>query len=232
MDNAIWTIFYDYPSEGRNEYLRWFHEVYIPKALSHTGYLWAAHYQIVPNVKRPNLHRSDAPALPTDSGYAILLGGESTRTFFDPTPTQLERGYDDETRAMIARRIRPVTYIHSVEWRVDGPEAHRRDPTGMPGPVIQMGCFDASGQDEDLGAWYAQERMILVSRTTGSVGARKMLATVGTQRHGALYDFMSLELRSKHFPALGETDWTSRVHRYLVHPRGSSFVGTRIWPPG
>ncbi len=231
MENAIWTIMYDFPKDGLDDYLSWFHEIHIPEALSRKGYLWAAHYQIVPHEGRIILRRSDGPALPVDTGYAILYGGESTRTFFDPSPTQLKERYDTETREMIARRIRPVTYIHAVEWRTEGLESDRRDPKGMPGPFIQMGCFDASGQDEELGTWYAQERMVLWSRLPGSVGGRKLLATVGPQRHGVLYDFTSMELHKKHFPPLNRTEWSSRVHSHLLHPQGSSFWGRRIWPP-
>ena len=193
MENAIWTIMYDLPEESQDEYLSWFHDMHIPEALSRNGYLWAAHYRIMPSKTRNKLRRSDDPALPVNKGYAILYGGESTRTFFNPSPTQLGNSYNTKTREMIGRRIRPVAYIHTVEWRTEGPESDRGDPRGMPAPFIQMGLFDASGQDEDLGAWYAQERMVLWSRTPGSVSGRKLLATVGPQRHGVLYDFTSLE---------------------------------------
>jgi hypothetical protein len=231
MENAIWTIFYDVPNEGRDEYLNWFHQVHIPATLLRKGYLWAAHYQVVPKKQRANARRSDAPALPEDTGYAILYGGESTRTFLDPSPMQLKSLNDTKTQEMMARRIHPVAYIHTVEWRAEGLESNQRDPSGKPAPFIQMGLFDASGQDEDLGAWYAQERMVLWSRTPGSVTGRKLLATVGPQRHAVLYDFTSVDVRKNYFPGLNATDWTSRVHSYLVHPRGSAFLGRRIWPP-
>ena len=231
MDNAIWTVIYDLPNECRNEYLSWFHEVHIPETLLRPGYLWAAHYQVIPRKQRASLARSDAPALPMETGYAILLGGESTRTFLDPNPTQLEEKDSPETRKMMARRIRKVSYIHTVEWRVEGPEFNKNDPRGTPGPFVQMGVFDASGQDEDLGTWYARERMVLWSRVPGSISGRKLLATLGPQRHGVLYDFIPEEVRQTHFPRLNGTEWTSRVHSYLVHPHGSAFLGRRIWPP-
>jgi hypothetical protein len=230
MENAIWTVFYDYPDENRNAYLEWFHKVHIPEKLSRPGYLWAAHYQVLPKEWRTKLRRSDAPALPVDKGYALLVGGESTRTFFDPSPKQLKDSRDTETREMIARRIRPVSYIHTVEWRTEGPESPGRDPSGMPGPFIQMGCFDASGQDEDLGSWYAQERMVLWSRVPGAVTGRKLLAAAGPQRHGVLYDFISIELHKTHFLPINNTEWTLRIHSYLLHPLGSALVGRRIWP--
>jgi hypothetical protein len=231
MENAIWTTIYDLPGEGRDEYLNWFHKVHLPQGLSRKGYLWAAHYKLMPNKQSVKVGRSNAPALPVETGYAILYGGESTRTFLDPSPSQLKKGYDAKTQEMMARRISPFSYIHTVEWRADGFESGRKDPTGMPAVFIQMGLFDASGEDEQLGTWYAQERMNLWSRTPGSVGGRKLLATVGPQRHGVLYDFISLELHKEHFPGINATDWSRRLHPYLVHPPGSSFLGKRIWPP-
>jgi hypothetical protein len=235
MESAIWTIFYDYPQEGRKEYLDWLHEVQIPKMLARSCYLWAAHYQVVPTSERGHFSatrvgRSNAPALPTDSGYAFLIGGESTRIFFDPTPSRQEEEYDAESRQMFSRRSGPVSYVHTVEWRIEGPAFGKRDPKGVPGPVMQMGCFDASGRDEELGAWYAQERMVRVSKTSGAIQGRKLLAAAGIQRHGVLYDFMSLQERNRHFLPLEETEWTSRIHPYLIHPQGSAFVGRRIWP--
>ncbi len=231
MENAIWAVFYDLPEEGLDEYLSWFHEVHLPEALSRKGYLWAAHYRILPHEKRVRLRLSDGPALPVDTGYVVLFGGESTRAFLDPTPTQLKERCDPDTREMIGRRIRPVTYIYAVEWRTEGVESDHRDPRGLPAPFIQMGCFDASGQDEELGAWYAQERMVLWSRLPGSVGGRKLVATVGPQRHGVLYDFISMELHQKHFPPINRTEWTLRIHTHLLHAQGSSLLAKRLWPP-
>ena len=230
MENAIWAIFYDVPDDIRSAYLDWFHNVHLPQTLSRPGYLWAAHYEVIPRVERSRLNYSDAPPLPMDSGYALMLGGESTRTFFDPSPSQLEAGYDPETREMLGRRTGSVSYIYTVEWRINGPDSEKGDPSGMPAPFMQTGCFDASGQDEDLGAWYTQERMDLWSRTPGSVSGRKLLAAAGPQRHAVLYDFVSRELHATNFPPLNQTEWTARVHGYLIHPRGSAMVGRRIWP--
>jgi len=230
MENAIWTTFYDVPDRRRDEYLNWLHDVHIPATLSRPGYLWAAHYHVVPREVTHKLQRSDDTPLPTKTGYALQFGGESTRTFFSPSPTQQASSYDGKTQEMIESRTGAVSYIHTVEWRIKGPDSSSMDPSGMPAPFIQMGCFDASDQDEDLGAWYVQERLHLWSRTPGSGGGRKLLAASGPQRHGILYDIVSMDLFREHFPPLNETEWTSRVHGYLVHPVGSAFLGRRIWP--
>lgn len=234
MDRAVWAIFYDLPEEGREEYLAWFHEVHIPEKLARPGCVWAAHYEAKPPGARferiaARLRRSDDPALASGRGFVALFGGETTRAFYDPSPAQLRERQSAETRRMADARIRARGLILCEEWRVEGPEA--REAPGVPAPAMQMGCYDAGGRDEDLQAWYAQERMAGVARTPGCVGARKYLAATGAPRHAVLYEFSSLAAREAHYVALEETEWTRRVHGYLVHPPGSPLVGSRIWPP-
>lgn len=235
MDNAVWAVFYDLPEKGRDEYLSWFHEVHIPEKLSRPGYRWAAHYENAPAGERfqkvlDRLGRSDDPALASGTGFIALFGGETTRTFLDPSPSQLMDRASPETREMIERRIRPLGLILCEEWRVDGPDADKRGPDRSLAPAIQMGRYDGNGNDEDLEAWYAQERMIAIERTRGCVGARKLLAAVGDPRHSVLYEFVSLEDRETHFVPIEETIWSQKVQRYLIHPPGSPVVGRRIWP--
>lgn len=234
MDRAVWAIFYDLPEEGREEYLAWFHEVHIPEKLARPGCVWAAHYEAKPPGARferiaARLRRSDDPALASGRGFVALFGGETTRAFYDPSPAQLRERQSAETRRMADARIRARGLILCEEWRVEGPEA--REAPGVPAPAMQMGRYDAGGRDEDLQAWYAQERMAGVARTPGCVGARKYLAATGAPRHAVLYEFSSLAAREAHYVALEETEWTRRVHGYLVHPPGSPLVGSRIWPP-
>lgn len=234
MDRAVWAIFYDLPEEGREEYLTWFHEVHIPEKLARPGYVWAAHYEAKPPGARferiaARLRRSDDPALASGTGFVALFGGETTRAFYDPSPAQLRERQSSETRRMADARIRARGLILCEEWRVEGPEA--REAPGVPAPAMQMGRYDAGRRDEDLQAWYAQERMAGVARTPGCVGARKYLAATGAPRHAVLYEFSSLAAREAHYVALEETEWTRRVHGYLVHPPGSPLVGSRIWPP-
>ena len=94
-----------------------------------------------------------------------------------------------------------------------------------------MGVFDAPGKDEEVAAWYAQERMVLVSQKAGCVCGRKLVAVAGNQRQGVLYDFTSPEPRRENFLPIEETPWTAKIHPWLIHPQGSAFVGSRIWPP-
>lgn len=236
MDRAVWAIFYDLPEEGRDEYMAWFHEVHIPEKLARPGYLWAAHYETRHPGERfariaARLRRSDDPAHASGAGFIALFGGESTRTFYDPSPAELRERQSPETRRMTDARIRAKGLILCEEWRVEGPEAGAREAPGVLAPAMQMGRYDAGGEDEDLEAWYARERMAGVSTTPGCLGARKYLAATGAQRHAVLYEFASLAAREAHYVALEETEWTRRVHGYLTHPPGSPLVGSRLWPP-
>ena len=43
-DRALWITWYDLPEGGRDDYLAWLHEIYMPGILDRTGLLWAAHF--------------------------------------------------------------------------------------------------------------------------------------------------------------------------------------------
>jgi hypothetical protein len=106
------------------------------------------------------------------------------------------------------------------------------------GDVVQFGCYSTptSAVDDDLGAWYAQERFPLLARLPGCIGARKLLVSVGECKHAILHEFESLAAREQHF-APHEADahkpgtWMGRVRPQLAHAAGSPMVGARIWPP-
>lgn len=236
MDRAVWAIFYDLPDECRDEYMDWFHGAHIPEKLSRPGYLWAAHYEARHPGSRfeeiaARLRRTVDPDLASGTGFIALFGGESTRTFYDPSPAQLRERQSAEARKMTGMRLRAKGLILCEEWRVEGPDADKREAPGVMAPAIQMGRYEAQGNDEDLQAWYAQERMAGVSRTPGCVGARKYLIATGAPKHSVLYEFTSLAVREANYISLEETEWTRRVHGYLAHPPGSPLVGSRIWPP-
>ena len=221
MDLGIWAIWYELDDAERPEYLRWFHQVHIPEKLSRPGYLWAAHY-----------------ALESEKGYLALFGGETPHTFLNPSPGQLAHRQTAETKRYMQMRKQPAACILAEEARVEGPDAGRRGPNGTPGPVIQFGNYNAASPavEDDLGGWYAQERLPLLAKLPGCIGARKMLATVGTHKHAILHEFVSLELREEHFgpherDALDPKTWMGRVRPQLTHAPRSPAIGTRIWPP-
>jgi len=223
MDRGIWAIWYEIADDNQSEYLDWFHSVHIPEKLSRPGYVWAAHYTLI-------------PAAQTTS-YLALFAATTAYTFLNPSPGQLLQRQSPQTKRMMAMRQQPAASIFSEEVRIDGPDAGKRGSAMTAGPVIQMGNYNAANPavEDDLGAWYAQERLPLLASLPGCVGARKMLATVGAFKHAILHEFTSLELRERHFgPHEGEArdpnTWMGRVRPQLRHAPRSPAVGQRIWP--
>jgi hypothetical protein len=223
MDRGIWAISYELPDEHKPEYLAWFHDVHIPEKLSRPGYLWAAHYEVG--------HSGQS------RGYLALFGAGSPHAFLNPSPSQLAQRQGAETRRMMGMRQQSFACILVEEARVDGPDAAKRGP-GMPlGPVIQMGNYNAASPtvEDDLGAWYAQERLPLLAKLPGCIGARKLLAAAGAYKHAILHEFTSPELREQHFgpheaDARNPNTWMGRIRPQLTHAPRSPAVGRRIWP--
>ncbi|MBM3357969.1 MAG: hypothetical protein FJY54_09615 [Betaproteobacteria bacterium] len=223
MDRGIWAISYELPEGDKSEYLAWFHDVHIPEKLLRPGYLWAAHYDLG--------HGGHG------KGYLALFGAGSAHTFLNPSPGQLAQRQSAESGRMMAMRQQSFACILVEETRVDGPEASKRGPGMTPGPVVQMGNYNAASPavEDDLGAWYAQERLPLLAKLPGCIGARKLLAAVGAYKHAILHEFASLELRERHFgpheaDARNPDTWMGRVRPHLTHAPRSPAVGRRIWP--
>jgi hypothetical protein len=227
MDRGIWAICYDLADEYREPYLDWFHQVHIPEKLARPGYRWAAHYQLV-DVN----HRAGS------KGYLALFGGSTTHTFLKPSPRQLLMRQSAETRQFMSMRRESAASIFAEELRVEGPAAALRGCDVGMGAVIQFGNYNAADPavEDDLGAWYAQERLPMLATLPGCIGARKLLATVGEYKHAILHEFQSLEMREQHFAphearAHDPATWMGRVRPRLTHAPWSPAVGQRIWPP-
>ena len=224
MDRGIWAIWYDISAEHMTDYVDWFHHVHIPDKLARPGYVWAAHYVLVQGGM--------------ETGYLALFGGRTAHSFLQPSPGQLLLRQSAETKRFMGMRIQSSSCILAEEIRVDGPAAAQRGSGLTPGPAIQFGNYNAASPavEDDLGAWYAQERLPLLAALPGCIGARKMLATVGAYKHAILHEFVSLELREQHFApheaaAHDPGIWMGRVRPQLTHAPRSPAVGRRIWPP-
>ena len=226
MDRGIWAIWYELPDAIRPEYLEWFHHVHIPDKLSRPGYLWAAHYELDARADKE-----------MRGGYLALFGGLTAHSFLNPSPGQLLQRQSAETRRMMAMRERSAACILAEETRIDGPDVAQRGSSLTPGPVVQMGNYNAASPavEDELGAWYAQERLPLLAALPGCIGARKMLASVGAYKHAILHEFTSIESREQHFApheaqAHDPETWMGRVRPQLTHAPRSPAVGRRIWP--
>ncbi len=222
MDRGLWAIWYEISDAMRAEYLAWFHDVHIPEKLARPGYAWAAHYALESRDKH---------------AYLALFAATTTATFLNPSPAQLAQRQSAQTRRMIGMRQQAQSCILAEETRVDGPQVAQRGPGLTAGAVVQFGCYHTanSAVDDDLGAWYAQERFPLLASLPGCIGARKMLVSVGAQKHAILHEFVSMAAREQHF-APHEADahkpdtWMGRVRPQLTHAPGSPMVGRRLWP--
>ena len=172
-----------------------------------------------------------------DGSYIALFGGETAHTFLAPSPAQLAARQSAETKSFMRMRLQSSACILAEEAGVDGPDIARRGARRTPGPVIQLGNYNAANPavEDDLGAWYAQERLPMLSKLPGCIGARKMLASVGAYKHAILHEFVSLEMREKHFgpheaQAHDPNTWMGRVRPQLTHAPRSPAVARRIWP--
>lgn len=189
MGSGIWAIVYDLQNDGRQNYLTWFHEVHIPEKLSRPGYESAAHFRSL------DAEASEKPAGSSCRGASnlALFVGETTRTFFDPSPGQLKQRQDELTRTMIGRRIGAVSTIYTIEWRMDQNGFYPGSGEAPIGRFIRMERFADPDKDEDLEVWCAQERAIQVSRIPGCLGITKVLAAMGAPRHALISEFSDLD---------------------------------------
>ena len=175
MSQAIWILQYDLTSGSEYEYLNWFHNIHIPEKLGRPGYLWAVHYQGRIGALDHNENRRS---------YLALFGGISTRTFLDPSPSELRGTQDDLTREMMGNRRSSKGNVFALEWSVNG-QNDLQEPRG-----IQLDFFiHSDGNDEKVGAWAAKSLPSL-SQTTESDDSRiyKLISVTRNHFHGILHD--------------------------------------------
>ncbi len=237
MDRGMSVAWYDLPESGREEYLGWLHEKYIPKLLKYPRILWAAHYRTDLSIKPLPRLRHTKETLPGGYAYIFLLGAEDAHAFSALTPYNQKGKIDPVNQKMLGMRVGERLNIFTEEARVEGPEAKHREGPYTPGPCIQFGSFNSgSFEDEDeLLSWYADYRLPAMAEIPSSMGMRKLASVSGWAKHGVMYEFTSLEARAKNFRAheakdTKTADWTEEVIAKLVHAPGSPNVAERIYP--
>jgi len=187
MDRGLWITWYDLPDYGRDAYLSWLHETYMPAFLKRPGFLWAAHYASVQKEKttrsRPAaVKHTDESAVPTGDRYILMFGAEHTNVLGNPVPSALNAGLPDADRKMLAMRIGERVNIMAEAARVDGPEARGYRAGMAPAPCIQLGSFNCAWKDEEeMLAWYPDgcERQVFQPR----FGCRRELARAACGRN-------------------------------------------------
>lgn len=242
MSEAIWATWYDLDEINREQMLDWTHGTYLPWLKQQQGIAWVAHYRNVGT--GPALatyhdiagHAAVEEGLGTGSQFVVMAGAANPYAFYKPCIQDIVRpeGFD----AKLAQRRGLRQAVLAEEARVSGPASEAGLPGGVPAPAIQFGTYRIRTVEEelDLAQWYAQQRMPVMSRMPGAVQTRKFLCSVGWAKHAILYEFESLEARTREFEVPHEskvTDplhWTGRIVRTTLHTPGSPVVGERIWP--
>ena len=242
MDTAIKAEWYDLDDADREDFLAWLHGKHLPALQARPGHIWIGHYNRAPQTGKttppghPPRRDTTDPNVPRGSQYLLVTAAASPDVFFDPNVTAET---DTETVARLAKRKEYRFGIFIEETRVSGPDWYRHLPgTGAP-PAIQLGNYLTSTQkdDMDLALWYRTMKLPQVTRARGCIGARKLVSLVGWAKHGIMYEFESLEARTRQFEEPEESkivdpkEWTGRIVRTTLHTPGSPVVGERIWPP-
>ena len=214
MSQAIWILQYDLTSGSEYEYLNWFHNRHIPEKLARPGYLWAVHYQGQIGALDHSEHRRS---------YLALFGGISTRTFLDPSPSELRGTQDDLTKEMMGKRLSSKGNVFALEWSVNELK-NLQEPRSQ---QLDFFSIRADGNDEEVGAWAAKSLSSLSKNPElNDSKTYKLISVTGGHFHGILHDAGShhpIGLNKK----LSKTQ-TSEFFRDLAIEH---FNGQRIWPP-
>lgn len=238
MHRAIWTIIYDLGDDGRDAYLRWFHDVHIPEKLARPGYNWAGHYEIGATSMRRGavaLEGQDGTGASPLAGkrYIAMFGGESTATFYNPSPLQLKGHQDEETRRMIGCRVNPAGFVFAEEWCVSGQAGQGEDrlvEDPASAPAMEFSLFDTQQSDEDIGVWCVQQRRAAFKQGAGCLAMYKLLASSGPAQHGALHGYAGLDALTSHLELLQEPSKSHNEKTGHELPLSSTAMATRIWP--
>lgn len=243
MDKSIWAHWYNLPGGDKDGFFDWLHGKFMPKILSNPGVLWAAHYKVDQKRIAHRITRTQDPAVGVGNDYILLFGGENTHAF-SRDALSFARGttdrwiaqFSDEDKKMLAKRTDVRVSIMTEEVRVHGPECGKREGLRMPAPCIQMGSFNGPTPEieEELLAWYADWRMASMAKMPGCLGMRKLVGTVGWNKHGVIYEFLSLEARKAAVESVPQLypemeAWTNICVPKLVHAFGSPHVAERIF---
>ncbi len=237
MDRSLMVSWYDLAPATRARYLDWLHDTHIPKLLEVPGVLSAAHYEVDRSEKPlPHLRQTRDKSIPRGGSYIFILAARDAHVFAQLTPFRRKPAATE--RRMCALRLGERVNIFTEEARAHGPDARRREGRYTLAPGIQLGAFNSGAytDEDELLAWYAQQRLPSFQSLPGGICIRKMASVSGWAKHGVLYEFTSLEARAENFRAHEATDrkqsaWTHEVVAKLVHAPGSPAVAQRIWPP-
>ena len=236
IDRGLWVTWYDLPESGRDDYLSWLHETYLPGLLKRPGYLWAAHYATRGSGGSAQIHHVDDPKVPTGFRYILLIGVRDAFVLGDPVPSAIHASLPEQGRKMVAMRTGERVNLMSEAGRCEGRarNAYKEGLTGA--PYIQIGSFNCPVEyEEEMHAGYVQQRLPAMCETVSCIRTRKLNSVAGWAKHGILYEFASPEGFNRDYEAanakspLGVNGHS--VVAMLVHAPGGPNSALRIWPP-
>ena len=235
-DRGLWVTWYDLPDNGRDAYLSWLHESYLPALLKRPGYLWAAHYATRHTENRADLHHVEDPKVPTGFRYMLLIGAKDAGVFGNPAPIEIHAALPDQGRKMLAMRIGERVNLMTESSRCEGHagNAYKDGLTGA--PCIQVGSFNCPVEyEEEMLAGYVQQRMPAHCGTSSCIRVRKLNSVAGWAKHAILYEFASLEGFNRDYPsANAKSPLGFKEHSIvpmLIHAPNGPNSALRMWPP-
>ena len=235
-DRGLWVTWYDLPDNGRDAYLSWLHESYLPALLKRSDYLWAAHYATRDTENRADLHHVEDPKVPTGFRYMLLIGAKDAGVFGNPAPIEIHAALPDQGRKMLAMRIGERVNLMTESSRCEGHagNAYKDGLTGA--PCIQVGSFNCPVEyEEEMLAGYVQQRMPAHCGTSSCIRVRKLNSVAGWAKHAILYEFASLEGFNRDYPsANAKSPLGFKEHSIvpmLIHAPNGPNSALRMWPP-
>lgn len=240
-DRGLWITWYDLPDKGRDAYLSWLHETYLPGLLKRPGYLWAAHYATQEtsgdSPSAQILHVED-PKVPTGFRYILVIGAKDANVFGNPVPSILHAALPEQDRKMLAMRIGERVNLMTESGRRDGRAADAYKEGLTSAPCIQLGSYNCPPEhEEEMHAGYVQQRLPAMCATGSCIRSRIMESVVGWAKHAVLYEFASLEGFNRDYSgAVAKSPLAIRfgghsISPTLIHAPSGPNSALRIWPP-
>ena len=235
-DRGLWVTWYDLAENGRDAYLSWLHESYLPALLKRPGYLWAAHYATRDTETRADLHHVEDPKVPTGFRYILLIGAKDAGVFGNPAPIEIHAALPEQGRKMLAMRIGERVNLMTESSRCEG-HAENTYKDGLTGaPCIQVGSFNCPVEyEEEMLAGYVQQRMPAHCGTGSCIRVRKLNSVAGWAKHAILYEFASLEgFHRDYASANAKSPLGFKEHSIvpmLIHAPNGPNSALRMWPP-
>jgi len=236
IDRGLWVTWYDLPNEGRDAYLSWLHDSYLPALLKRPGYLWAAHYATRDTEARTDLHHVEDPKVPKGYHYILLIGAKDAGVFGNPAPVEIHSALPEQGKKMLALRTGERVNLMTESSRCDG-QAGKTYKDGLTGtPCIQIGSFNCPVEyEEEMLAGYVQVRLPAMCGAASCIRTRKLNSAAGWAKHAILYEFASLEgferdyeVTNAHAP-IGLKGHS--IVPMLIHAPNGPNSALRIWPP-